>query len=89
MGIIETAINTKESRYGEKLFHPLTASGEYDGHIINEIKLIVPVQELIRAEEILRELKIIDEAYLKRSIPLFWIVKINRIQNFSIIKLPF
>lgn len=37
------------------------ASGEYDGHIINEIKLMVPVQELIRAEEILRELKIIDE----------------------------
>jgi hypothetical protein len=37
------------------------ASGEYDGHIINEIKLMVPLQELIHAEEILRDLKIIDE----------------------------
>jgi hypothetical protein len=36
------------------------ASGEYNGQIINEIKLMVPFQELIRAEEILQELKIID-----------------------------
>ncbi|NIO00795.1 MAG: hypothetical protein GTO42_01435 [Candidatus Latescibacteria bacterium] len=32
------------------------SSGEYDGHIINEIKAMVPVQEVIRAEKILRDL---------------------------------
>lgn len=36
------------------------ASGEYDGHIINEIKLMVPCQELIQAEKVLRELDILN-----------------------------
>lgn len=36
------------------------ASGEYDGHIINEIKLMVPCQEVIEAEKVLRDLEIID-----------------------------
>ena len=35
------------------------ASGEYDGHIINEFKLMVPCQEVPRAEEKLRELEFI------------------------------
>jgi hypothetical protein len=35
------------------------ASGEYDGHIINEIKVMVPVHEVLRAEELLRELMIL------------------------------
>ena len=35
------------------------ASGEFDGHIINELKLMVPCQEVIEAEELLRQLKII------------------------------
>ena len=33
------------------------ASGEYDGHIINEFKLMVPLQEVLPAEEKLRELE--------------------------------
>lgn len=35
------------------------ASGEYDGHIINEFKLMVPCQEVERAEQKLRELEFI------------------------------
>ena len=31
------------------------ASGEYDGHLVNEIKLMVPCAEVLRAEEILSE----------------------------------
>lgn len=31
------------------------ASGEYDGHIINEMKIMVPLQEVTRAEELLTE----------------------------------
>ena len=37
------------------------ASGEFDGHLVNEIKLMIPFQELIRAEEILDELNILEE----------------------------
>ena len=33
------------------------ASGEYDGHIINEVKVLVPCQEVLRAEKLLRELE--------------------------------
>jgi hypothetical protein len=33
------------------------ASGEYDGHLINEFKLMVPCQEMIPAREKLRELE--------------------------------
>lgn len=33
------------------------ASGEYDGHIINEFKLMVPLQEVLPAKEKLRELE--------------------------------
>jgi hypothetical protein len=36
------------------------ASGEFDGHIINEIKVMVPCQEVIRAEEILHEMQILE-----------------------------
>ncbi|MGB2960540.1 MAG: zinc ribbon domain-containing protein [Bacteroidota bacterium] len=36
------------------------ASGEFDGHIINEVKVMVPVQEVLRAEGILRELGILE-----------------------------
>lgn len=32
------------------------ASGEYDGHIINEVKVLVPCQEVLRAEKLLRDL---------------------------------
>ena len=34
------------------------ASGEFDGHIINELKLMVPCQEVSEAEKVIRELKI-------------------------------
>jgi hypothetical protein len=37
------------------------ASGEYDGHIINEVKVMVPCQEVIKAEKVLRELEIIND----------------------------
>jgi hypothetical protein len=37
-----------------------TSSGDYDGHIINEAKIMVPCQEVIDAEEILRDLKLIE-----------------------------
>jgi len=33
-----------------------TASGEYDGHIINEIKVMVPCGEVLTAEKVLRTL---------------------------------
>jgi hypothetical protein len=33
------------------------ASGEYDGHIINEVKVLVPCQEVQRAEKLLKDLK--------------------------------
>jgi len=36
------------------------ASGEYDGHIINEIKVMAPCQEVIQAEKILKELKLLE-----------------------------
>jgi hypothetical protein len=32
------------------------ASGEYDGHIINEIKVMVPCQEVVQAERVLKKL---------------------------------
>jgi hypothetical protein len=34
------------------------ASGEYDGHIINEIKIMVPCQEVLPAEKAIRSLKV-------------------------------
>ena len=36
------------------------ASGEYDGHIINELKLMVPAQEVLDAEKKLKELGLIE-----------------------------
>jgi hypothetical protein len=33
------------------------ASGEYDGHIINEVKVLVPCQEVLEAEKLLRDLE--------------------------------
>lgn len=35
------------------------ASGEYDGHILNEFKLLVPCHEVLEAEQRLKDLKII------------------------------
>jgi len=34
------------------------ASGEYDGHIINEIKVMVPCQEVLKAERVLQDLEL-------------------------------
>jgi hypothetical protein len=34
------------------------ASGEYDGHIINEVKLMVPCQEVLKAERLLQDLEL-------------------------------
>lgn len=34
------------------------ASGEYDGHIINEIKVMVPCQEVLQAERVLGKLRL-------------------------------
>jgi len=36
------------------------ASGEYDGHLINEIKIMVPAQEVFRAEAVLRRLELLE-----------------------------
>ena len=36
------------------------SSGEYDGHIVNEFKLMVPCQEVQTAEQKLRELQFIE-----------------------------
>ena len=33
------------------------ASGEYNGHIINEIKLMVPCSEVLKAEKIIDEIE--------------------------------
>jgi hypothetical protein len=35
------------------------ASGEYNGHIVNELKLMVPPQEVIESEKILKEVEIL------------------------------
>ena len=37
------------------------ASGEFDGHIINEQKVMVPCQEVFQAETLLRELKVLKK----------------------------
>jgi hypothetical protein len=36
------------------------AKGDYDGHVVNEIKVMVPCQEVAKAEEVLRDLNITD-----------------------------
>jgi hypothetical protein len=36
------------------------SNGDYRGHIVNEIKIMVPCQEVEEAENVLRELKIIE-----------------------------
>ena len=38
------------------------ASGEYDGHIINEVKVMVPVQEVARAERALGDVELTGTA---------------------------
>lgn len=45
---------------GTRLVYTLfEANGDSGGHIVNEIKVMVPCQEVVTAEETLRELKII------------------------------
>jgi hypothetical protein len=34
------------------------ASGEYDGHIVNEMKVLIPCQEVLKAERILQDLQL-------------------------------
>lgn len=34
------------------------ASGEYDGHIVNEVKVMVPCQEVLKAERVLQDLEL-------------------------------
>ena len=47
--------------YMGEISHPMfNASGELNGYLVNE-KLMIPFQELIRAEEILDELNILEE----------------------------
>jgi hypothetical protein len=36
------------------------AEGDYRGNIVNEIKVMVPTQEVLKAEEILKSLKILE-----------------------------
>ena len=36
------------------------SAGDFNGHVINEIKIMVPCQEVIEAEEILRSFKILE-----------------------------
>lgn len=36
------------------------SSGEFDGHIINEYKVMVPCQEVMKAEEVLKKLDLIE-----------------------------
>ncbi|MBI5729932.1 MAG: hypothetical protein HY963_02235 [Ignavibacteriales bacterium] len=38
----------------------INVSGEYSGNLINELQLMVPFQEVIRAEEILRDLNLLE-----------------------------
>ena len=38
------------------LFRP---AGDYNGHIINELKVLVPCQEVQEAEQVLREMYLI------------------------------
>lgn len=45
---------------GSRLVYTLfEANGDSGGHIVNEIKVMVPCQEVVTAEDILRELKVI------------------------------
>jgi hypothetical protein len=43
------------------------ASGEYDGHIINEVKVLVPCQEVLRAEKLLRDLGFKEMKVLRKQ----------------------
>ncbi|MFN0157154.1 MAG: hypothetical protein ACKVRP_03670 [Bacteroidota bacterium] len=36
------------------------ASGECDGHIVNEYKVMVPCQEVMKAEEVLKKLDLVE-----------------------------
>lgn len=53
-----------EKRAGSGDHTLFRASGEYDGHIVNEIKVMVPCQEVIQAEDILRDLEKNHELYV-------------------------
>ncbi len=45
---------------GTRLVYTLfEANGDSGGHIVNEVKVMVPCQEVVKAEDILRELKVI------------------------------
>lgn len=44
-------------RFAYTLFE---AQGDYLGHLVNEIKVMVPCQEVVKAEEILKSIKIED-----------------------------
>jgi hypothetical protein len=47
--------------FGGPEYTMFTASGEYDGHIINEIKVMVPCQEVTMAEKLLKELGFLEK----------------------------
>ena len=51
--------DTNEVLLGAPEYTLYRASGEYDGHIVNEFKLMIPCQEFQRAEKKLRELQFI------------------------------
>ncbi|MGE5682969.1 MAG: hypothetical protein ACM34K_19035 [Bacillota bacterium] len=43
--------------FGEANYTLFRASGEYRGNLINEVKIMVPVQEVIKAVEIIKEIE--------------------------------
>ncbi|MEO8513437.1 MAG: zinc ribbon domain-containing protein [Ignavibacteria bacterium] len=46
---------------GSRLVYSLyEANGDSSGHIVNEIKVMVPAQEVVAAEDLLRDLKILQ-----------------------------
>ena len=52
-----------QPRGGPRFVYTLfRAAGEYDGHLINEIKVMVPLQEAVAAERLLKKLLIVTPA---------------------------
>lgn len=53
----------RQPKGGPRFVYTLySAGGDYDGHIVNEIKVMVSCREVSRAEKVLRELKILGES---------------------------
>ena len=52
-----------QPRGGTRFLYSLfRTTGEFDGHLMNEIKIMVPLQEVVPAEKLLKKLLIVTPA---------------------------